>query len=159
MMSLLWAITGLLLILSEFIVPEFVIFFFGVGALLTSLITAITPFVGNSLLAQILIWLALSGVSVFALRGTFKKWLAGTVIEPEDRAEYSGQTARVVQTITPETPGRISFKGTTWKAISYDQTIEEGETIEILTKEGMTFVVARSLLAADLPDIDDESTK
>ena len=38
-----WAILGLLLILLEFFVPQFVIFFFGVGALLTAAITALVP--------------------------------------------------------------------------------------------------------------------
>ena len=38
-----WAILGLLLILVEFFVPQFVIFFFGVGALVTAAVTALVP--------------------------------------------------------------------------------------------------------------------
>ena len=53
-----WAGLGLLLILIEFTAPGFVIFFFGVGALITAGLVAVFP--SLSLSWQMVFWLVLS---------------------------------------------------------------------------------------------------
>ena len=146
MASLVWAILGLVLIGSEFIVPEFVIFFFGLGALAMSLLTALLPGLGVQIPIQIVLWLAMSGVSLFALRRTFSRVFKGTLFDRSGDLDAGGRTARVTERIEPDKPGRISYHGTTWKAISYDESIDAGETVEILKKEGMSFLVTRSML-------------
>ncbi|TVR60548.1 MAG: NfeD family protein [Spirochaetaceae bacterium] len=154
MVSLVWAILGLVLIGSEFIVPEFVIFFFGLGALAMSLLTALLPGLGPQIPLQIVLWLAMSGVSLFALRRTFSRVFKGSLFDRSGDQDAGGQTARVTERITPDAPGRISYHGTTWKAISYDESIDAGETVEILKKEGMSFLVTRSML--DVFESDDQ---
>ncbi len=97
MASLVWAILGLVLIGSEFIVPEFVIFFFGLGALAMSLLTALLPGLGLQIPLQIVLWLAMSGVSLFALRRTFSRVFKGSLFDRSGDQDAGGQTARVTE--------------------------------------------------------------
>ena len=145
-----WAALGLLLIGAEFFMPAFVIVFFGLGAFLTALLTAIIPGLKSGITLQIVTWLASSGLSLFFLRRYFSKVFKGN-LAPAAENENAGRTATVVEAITPDEPGRIRFQGTTWKAISYDESFEPGETVEILKEENLTFVVTRSLLGG-FPD-------
>ena len=63
-MSWFWAILGLLLVLAEFVVPQFVVFFFGIGALLNALLVALFPGLSGRIPAQLLLWIVTSSVSL-----------------------------------------------------------------------------------------------
>lgn len=142
-----WAAIGLLFMGAEFFLPGFVIFFFGVGSLVTAILSWIVPGLRSSITLQILLWLASSGLSLYFLRRYFSKIFRGNLIPSnENENEYAGSTAVVVEAITPDEPGRIRFQGTTWKAVSYDESFDAGETVEILKEENLTFVVTRSLM-------------
>lgn len=154
MAPLIWAILGLAFILAEFAVPEFVIFFFGVGALLNSLLTALVPGIAASIPLQVLTWLGLSAVTLFSLRRYLAGWFKGRRFVEDDQTESVGQSVKVTEAISPEKPGRISFKGTTWIAESFDEAFEPGERVEILRREGTRFYVTRSLTG--LPELDGE---
>lgn len=54
-----WLVFGLLLIMLELMIPTFALLLFGIGALVTALVTWVLPIGGE---AQVLIWLALSVV-------------------------------------------------------------------------------------------------
>ena len=150
MVPLIWAIVGVVLIISEFFIPGFVIFFFGSGALLNALLTAIIPFLRSSILAQVLIWLGFSSLSLFVLRRYFAKIFSGRLFEGRISTDMAGQKADVIEDISPGKPGRIRFHGTTWRAVSDTEAFRSGEKVEILKKENMTYVVTRSLLEDDL---------
>ena len=49
-----WVLLGLLLMGAEFLIPGFVIFFFGAGALVTGALTALVSGLKSSLVLQIL---------------------------------------------------------------------------------------------------------
>jgi membrane protein implicated in regulation of membrane protease activity len=139
-----WGIGGILLIISEFFMPGFVVFFFGVGALLNALLLVLIPPLRNNLLLQIMVWLAASSLLLFTLRRVFSKVFKGRTAAAKD--EFSGQKAEVIEDIAPEKPGRIRFQGTSWKAISYDEYLQVGDSVEILKKENLTLVITRSIL-------------
>jgi membrane protein implicated in regulation of membrane protease activity len=141
-----WAILGFLLIASEFAVPGFVIFFFGVGALINALLTAIVPSLASRIPLLLVIWAAGSGISLALLRRYFAKVFRGTLLDGSNDAEFVGKTAEVAEPIAPDSPGRIRFEGTTWTAVSYDETIDVGERVDIIQKEGTKFIVTRSFL-------------
>ena len=143
-----WAILGILLIGSEFFIPGFVIFFFGLGAVLNALLTAIIPIIRNSIPLQMILWLATSSISLFGLRRYFAKAFRGRLITGIDDQSVVGSTAVVVEEIAPDRPGRIKFQGTTWTAKSYDEILPAGRTVEILQKDGLTFTVTSSLLGS-----------
>ena len=56
-----WAVAGIVLILAELAVPAFVLVWFGLGALLVALLTAVVEI---GLTAQLATWLAASLVQV-----------------------------------------------------------------------------------------------
>jgi inner membrane protein len=155
MAPLIWAILGLVLILAEFVVPEFVIFFFGLGALLNSVLTAIFPGLAASIPLQALTWLGLSAVSLFSLRRYFSSWFRGRKFEEDDQADWIGRPAKVTEEIAPDRPGRISLNGTTWVAESFDETFKPGERVEVIQREGTRFLVTRSLTG--LPDFEEDA--
>ncbi len=140
-----WAFIGLLFIGLEFAIPGVVIFFFGAGALITSLLTAIIPGLKSSVAFQILIWLGASGLSLAFLRKYLSKVFRGKMLI-NDGSDPSGKTAEVIERITPDRPGRVHFQGTTWAASSYTETIEQGEKATVLKQDGLTLIVSKSLM-------------
>jgi membrane protein implicated in regulation of membrane protease activity len=149
--SFIWAALGILLILSEFFIPGFVIFFFGAGAVITGILTALLPFLGNSILAQVLIWLGTSTLSLLGLRKYLSKVFKGKLIKPKDQeALEAGKDAKVLEKISPDKPGRISFQGTSWEAWTFDEIIKKGSEVHILKQEGMKYwVTAKDLDKSD----------
>jgi membrane protein implicated in regulation of membrane protease activity len=151
-LSLYWAIAGVILIISEFFIPGFVIFFFGAGALLNALLTAVIQALRPNILVQVLIWLGFSGLSLFTLRKYFSKIFKGTLFDSRSSSDQAGEKAVVVEEVNPKKPGRIRYQGTTWRAVSFTETLKVGETVEILKKENLTYMVTHSLLDDKLPD-------
>lgn len=153
-----WAVLGLLLILSEFAVPQFVVFFFGLGALVNAALVALLPGLEARLPLQLLIWAGTSGVSLGLLRRYAARWFRGENRTPgaPDNSE-AGKTAEVVDPIGPEADGRIRFRGTTWQARAYGETIPAGATVTILQKESLVYIVtAGDLLGEDLRELQKE---
>ncbi|MFW5694444.1 MAG: NfeD family protein [Alkalispirochaeta sp.] len=147
----LWAVIGLVLILSEFAVPQFVVFFFGLGALLNALLVGLIPGLQPRIPLQILLWAGTSGLSLALLRRYAARWFRGDDLKPGvDGEDAAGRTAVVTDAISPDQPGRIRFRGTTWQAKSFDETIAEGTTVTILHKESLAYIVtAGDLLKED----------
>ena len=73
---LIWAIVGVVCIGLEMLLPGFVIFFFGLGALATALFSLI-PLVTALVWLQILLFVIFSVVSLIVLRRRFAKIFAG----------------------------------------------------------------------------------
>lgn len=139
------------MILAEFIVPQFVVFFFGVGALVNALLVVLLPPIASRIPLQLAVWALTSSLSLFALRRYAAAWFRGKGGAPDEDSD-AGRTAEVIEAITPEVPGRIRFAGTTWKAVSYDETIPVGSTVTILKKENLSYIVARGDLLGESSD-------
>ena len=141
-----WALMGFLLIGSEMLIPGFTIFFFGLGALLTSLLCAIIPGLKSNIALQILLWAVSSSSSLIFLRKYLTPIFKGTLIHKDFSEEMdTGETAIVLEDILPDKPGRIKYHGTSWKAVSYDETLKKDEKVEILKKEDLTYIVTKSI--------------
>ena len=147
MAALFWSLLGLAAILSEFAIPEFVMFFVGLGALATAALVALVPPVAGSIPLQLLSWVAFSALSMVALRRRFKNAFGGTIFDRKRReSAVTGAHATVVEAIAPNQPGRVSFQGTTWRALSFDENLPEGAQVEIIKQQGMSLIVTRSML-------------
>jgi membrane protein implicated in regulation of membrane protease activity len=140
---LVWLIAGLLLIGAEMLIPGFVIFFFGAGALLVSLLTWLIPGLKDNLILQIIIWLASSGLTLGFFRRFFSKIFRGKEERGTGEDEFVCKQATVIEPITKNKAGRVTFEGTTWKAIAYDENIRVGDTVEILKKDNLTLIVTK----------------
>ncbi|MDC7219145.1 MAG: NfeD family protein [Spirochaetales bacterium] len=141
-----WLIMGALLLLAEIAVPGFILFFFGVGALLTLATVKLLPFLNDIFWVQLIIWVTYSAVLLFFLRNRFSGTFKGRMFQTE-KDDWLGQEAEVIDPITPEEPGRIKFRGTTWTAHA-DSAIEKGETVIIKEKsdtESLGFVVKKEI--------------
>jgi membrane protein implicated in regulation of membrane protease activity len=146
--SLIWAVIGLLLILAEFAVPQFVVFFFGLGALVNALLVPLVPGLSRNIPLQLVLWAITSGISLGLLRKYAARWFRGDNAGGRNDADV-GLTATVLVEITPEIPGRISLHGTSWRAITIDETIPAGSTVTILGKENLSYTVTAGDLLAD----------
>jgi membrane protein implicated in regulation of membrane protease activity len=140
--QLLWFLTGVALILLEFVVPGVILVFFGMGAVLTAALTWLGILPGATW--QVIVFLASSLALLFVLRKYFSHFFKGDVDDEERFSasrEYAGQQAKVTAAISPDSPdGRIMFEGTVWKAVS-DTYIREGEIVQIVWKKNITITV------------------
>lgn len=136
-----WGVIGVVLIASEMLIPGFVVFFLGAGALLTALLSAVVPGLGEAFALQGLIWVASSGLSLAFLRRRFSRVFRGKMVKGEPDSDV-GATATVTEEITPEQAGRVRYQGTTWRAVSYTESFNKGDTVQIIKEENLTMIVS-----------------
>lgn len=133
-----WILIGFLLFILEFIIPGLVLFFFAVGAWIVGILCLFTDLTIN---AQLIIFLVSSLVSLLLLR----RWTEKVIFKRKPSSEllddeFLGKTAIAETDISPHNNGRVSFKGTSWQAISED-TIEKGESVTISGNESIVLIV------------------
>ncbi len=133
---------------SEFIISEFVMFFFGLGAIAVGVAAMVFPPLASSILWQFILWAGFSSLTLFALRSRLSSVFRGKHINPHDQ-NMLGKNARVVEAISPEKPGRISLDGTTWKAESFDESFQPGQTVTIIAQEGLACTVTTAISPGD----------
>jgi membrane protein implicated in regulation of membrane protease activity len=139
--GLIWLLTGVVCFLLEMALPGFVIFFFGVGAWVTSIMCWLMPI---SLNTQLATFLVASLVSLLTLRPLIRKtFLVGAADGGDDVIITAGDKAVVVEDIVPPAEGKVSYSGSLWRALA-DQKIEKGNTVTIVSQDGVCMKVTRS---------------
>lgn len=141
--EIVWLIIGVILTLMEFAVPGVILVFFGAGAILTAILT--WAGILDSVAFQALFFAASSVTLLVVLRRYLSKYFKGKIDSGKNGqlydGEFIGKKVRVKNCIIPSTnEGRIEFEGTDWKAVS-DHEVEEGQLVEIVSKENITFRV------------------
>lgn len=136
--SVIWVLLGFAFLLLEFIIPGFILFFFGVGAWIVALLTF---FFDISLDVQILIFIISSSLSVLL----FRKWLRGKMghyseasVELAD--EFVGRICVTETAFTSNGKGKVTFKGAIWEAESID-ALEVGEEAEIIGTKSIVLII------------------
>ena len=134
-----WFVLGIIFFVFELISPGFFIFFFGVGACVTSIVCLI----GNpGINLQIIIFLVISVLSLL----TFRKMLKRTFFFADDEKsksiedEFTGKDAMAITDFGSDNTGRVEFKGTSWKAEA-SVPIKAGQIVKIIDKEGFILKV------------------
>lgn len=138
-----WFILGIILLLSEFLIPGFTIFFFGIGAILTSIIILICP-VSLPIWIQITIFIVSSIISLITLRKKFNLTFKGELFQEKD--DYTNEICKVVEQVTAEKQGRVLFRGTTWNAYSTEGKLNKNTKAVILGKkpdDPMVFIIKK----------------
>lgn len=144
--ALIWFLIGVAFLVSELMVPGFILIFFAAGCWITALFTWL---LGIDLTFQIALFVISSLILLFALRKLgLKTFMGETVDNTEDRPTESkiGKTAIVTKTITPHTTGEIKLMGSFWRATS-DTKIEIGTSVIIEqpeSEDGLTFKVKKA---------------
>ncbi len=143
---LVWAVIGIGCIGLEMVMPGFVIFFFGLGALATAA-CCFMPLVSDALWLQILLFVVLSTLSLVFLRRRFTRIFGGTVFDPTKSGGVEdagiGETAEVLEDVTDIRDGRIRFRGTSWKARTKVGSCDKGSVVRIVAREDLTYIVER----------------
>lgn len=135
-----WTVVGVVLMISEFAVPGLILFFFGLGALVTALAAWLLPI---SLSWQLAIFIVASLIALFGLRRLLKPVFTGriTAVTPEALSEGLVDAEGVVtEAIAPGSPGKVLLNGTGWKAES-DEELDAGRTVVVAGQKSLTLIV------------------
>ncbi|CAG8869445.1 hypothetical protein PS627_03518 [Pseudomonas fluorescens] len=138
-----WLVFGFGLIVLELMLPTFFILWFGIGALLVSLVTYMAP--SLQLDMQVLLWVIFSAVTtalwfkVFKKKTPDKRWTADNVI---------GEVGLLTASVSEFQKGRVRFQkpvlgSEEWVCVA-DAEIVAGERVRITAIEGNTARVARA---------------
>ena len=136
--AVIWFLIGLGLLILELVLPGLVIMFFGAGAWVTAIASAIFDI---SLNMQILIFLVASLLGLVLLRKYIKKRFFSKKDEnaQDQLEEFIGRKAMAVEQFK-DGVGHVEFKGTRWSARS-DEPVSEGQWVTILSQESLTLNV------------------
>ena len=142
---LIWFLIGTGFLIAEFIMPTFIMFFFAIGAVIVSIVTA---FYDLSINSQIILFALSSVISLVLLRNYMKNIFKGNESKGEDKyfdtsIDSNKNIAIVSKTIEPNSFGEIKYKGTFYKAQS-ENSIDEGKIVKVVSKgdeQGSFFTV------------------
>ena len=139
--ELMWFLSGLILLLAEFIIPGFVIIFFGIGAWVVALLLWFNMEI--TFVNQLFIFLVSSILTLVIFRRYGKKYFQGK-IKTDDAQKFDdirGEKATVIADIIPNgINGKVEFHGTMWNAES-DIPIQRGSVVEVLERNNLTLKV------------------
>ncbi|APT72688.1 hypothetical protein BG95_07415 [Thermosipho sp. 1063] len=135
-----WIVLGLILMVMEILIPTFFIFWFGVGALVSSLVAY---FIGNTIW-ELVVFIVVSGILVVFTRPLVDK-ITGEQTRKINIDDIIGKKALVLEDIDNKSgKGIIKVNGDTWRAFSKeDEIIEKGKYVKILKVEGAHLVVTK----------------
>ena len=142
---LIWFLIGAVFIIAEFLIPTFIMFFFAIGAILVSAITAFSDITINT---QITLFAIFSVSSLLLLRSYVKNIFRGTQFIGEDKYSHnskdiSDSIAIVSKPIIENGFGEIKYKGTFFKAQA-DLYIPKDQMVKVIGKgdeQGSFFIV------------------
>jgi len=139
-----WAILGALLILSELLVPAFVLVWFGLGALVVALLVALWPEV--ALISQLLVWIAASVALVLLWFKVFKPYQHKT-LSGRSSAEVVGEVGLLVSDIEPFGKAKVRFQtplvgSDVWECVA-DEKIKAGSRVKVVSVEGSLLRIAQ----------------
>lgn len=136
-----WLILGALLVLSEFFMTSIIAIFFGVGAILVGIGTALGLISG--LTEQVLLFAILSVAVLLFARENVKVWFRGRVSDSwsGDQNLISSRGERVlVSDDFVQGNGRVRLSGAEWDAESEDE-LKQGDVAWVTGNRGIILLV------------------
>ncbi len=141
--SLAWGVTGILLGVSELMLPKaipkafkFMPLIMGICALIVGfLIWRSNTFYRIPAPIQIMYWMAISGATILWVRPLFRQKKTMSIVETTE--------AVTLTEIRPGEAGRVRFEGNSWAASCSDgtQAIAPGKKVYVLRREGNTLII------------------
>ena len=135
-----WLVLGIALIILEWIVPGFVLFFFGLSALAISLITY---FIVLPLWIEIFLFVLFSLILTLTLRQKFLTLFLGDAKHNLDKSIFKGKLCVALEDNTPNQLFKVEFKGANGKALS-TKAIQKGAQLLIVDQDNITLIVEKS---------------
>ena len=139
-----WIVGGIVLVLAELVIPSFFIVWFGLGALLTGLLTLAFDL---SVTAQLATWtlasLAMAGLWFRVFKQSFVKTRVGTA-----DGEVIGEIGLLVSAVAPFERGKVRFQrpvlgSEEWVCLA-DAPIAAGERVKVVAVEGSFLKVSKT---------------
>jgi len=139
-----WIVGGIALVLAELVIPSFFIVWFGLGALLTGLLTLAFDL---SLTAQLATWTLASLAMVGLWFRVFKQSFVKTRIGTAD-GEVIGEIGLLVGAVAPFERGKVRFQrpvlgSEEWVCLA-DTAIAAGERVRVVAVEGSFLKVGKA---------------
>ena len=138
-----WLILGALLVLSEFFATGIVAVFFGVGAILVGIATALG--LVSAPAEQIVLFAVLSVAVLLLAREKIKVWFRGKVSDrwQGDQDPISARGARVTVTQAFDRgAGKVKLNGVEWKAECDSGEFKVGDIVWVIGHRGITLLVS-----------------
>ncbi len=136
-----WLAVGLVLMIAEVVTPGFILFFFGLAAVLVGLLSFI-PDVAVSGTLQLLLFAVLSVATLLLLRRQMKALFTGRSRNGQSEIDDAlvGRHAVVTERIAAPRDGKVEVNGVLWSATAAED-IEAGAPVEVVGREGLTLRV------------------
>lgn len=137
--SIAWIALAVLFAIIEAVTLGINTIWFAIGAVVASIVA----YIGGGILAQIIVFLAVSILLLYFTRPlAVKKLKIGS--EKTNVDTLPGQNALVISDITQYNTGQVKVQGQIWTAISegIEETLKQGETVSIIRVEGVKLIVA-----------------
>ncbi len=142
-----WIAVGVACLGFEIIAPGFVIFWFGIGALLTSAGIFIGAIGTDNAIAQWFFFFISSLACLLAWHFYFKKYFKSSADTDERDPTLNELRGKVAKAIMPDVPGEVElftpYHGIKrWQAEA-KEIIEEGSEIIVIEAKGIRLLVAK----------------
>jgi inner membrane protein len=140
---MIWALVGLGLMVLELMAPGLIVFFFGLGALVTAVVVAFTDI---GLTGQLVVFLVATVAGFLLLRAKFKSLFQGETDRAapgKDDRNFTGTLVRVVEPIAPPAPGKVEMNGAQWNATA-SQPFAVGDMVKVVGRHSITLEVAKA---------------
>ena len=140
-----WLVLGMVLIGIELFVPSFTIIWFGLGAVLVSIVLVIFP--GYSLPVQILIWTVASALFTFFWFRFFNPRTSKTSAG-SSKGAIGGEIGLVIRAAEPYSKGVVKFQlpilgADEWPCMS-EESLEVGDRVKVVDVEGHVMKVEKN---------------
>ncbi len=132
-----WLIIAGLFFVAEIITVGFLVFWFGVGALIAMIVSFFT----SNIIIQTAVFILSSSILLFATKPFVKKFVD---VKPTKTNAFSiiGKKALVIKEINSHSVGQIKINGEVWSAESEnDEIIPKDSEVEILQIKGVKVIV------------------
>lgn len=141
-----WIMAGLGLMMAELVLPTFVVFWFGLGAVIVGLLLWLMPSLNFA--AQMLIWSIASCAMVVLWFRLFKPHLHKTRVGMSDDATLIGEVGLMLRDVDQFQRGEVRFQkpligSERWGCIA-DEAIAAGERVRVVSVEGTLVKVKKA---------------
>lgn len=135
-----WLIAAGIFFIAEIITVGFLVFWFGIAAL----IAMIASFITNNLFIQTLVFVISSCILIPLTRPLVNKIIAKDDNVKTNAFSLIDKEGIVVSKISPNDNGQVKIEGQYWSAVSNNNSsIDVGETVKVLKIDGVKLVVSR----------------
>jgi membrane protein implicated in regulation of membrane protease activity len=139
-----WLVIGIVLIALEAMLPSFVAFWFGVGAIITGILLLLIPM---SFAVQLLTWLGFSSAALFAWFKWIRPQMRDRTTSGLARESIVGEVGMVIRPPQEHIRGRLKFStprlgAEEWEFIC-DTKTDVGDRVHVREISGNTLIVEK----------------